>query len=372
MERQGVSRLTEEFAGFAEDGGDVGLPSAESHDIVSRRVQMCRAASIMSQTLALWIAIAIVALIAIGQIFSLRRLARQRREAVAWPKVEGVVVASSVTGTASIDTTDSGSFEPVVRYQYMVAGNALEGSRIAIASSGAMTERADAEDIADSYPVGQRVDVRYDPAHPDKAVLEIATARSAAFHIVLGVVAAAVLATLLSIVANGGHAPTMASGLPYFALLLPAAVFVFAIACLGSVIPNWRRAQAQAGWPSTTGTVTEAEIVSIIKRLEDKTTETHYRVRVRYGYSVGGRDYTGTRVWTGTRRLEISRDAAEKALAGMTIGASVPVYYDPDAPRSSVLVRDGGSFPVGLLICGLVLGAVGLLVLWAMTTLTWQ
>lgn len=89
--------------------------------------------------------------------------------ATSWPTAEGVVLASRVE--ASTTGGSRHSYYPEVRYSYAVDGRSYEGTRVRISKIGS-SDPDGAQGVVDAYPVGRRVEVRYDPAQPDACVLE--------------------------------------------------------------------------------------------------------------------------------------------------------------------------------------------------------
>jgi hypothetical protein len=89
-----------------------------------------------------------------------------------WRRAEGRVVRSLVgreteaTGEGTVD-----HYRAEVRYRYEAAGAPREGSALHASDRGSPS-RARAERLAARYPEGARVAVFYDPAEPDRAVLE--------------------------------------------------------------------------------------------------------------------------------------------------------------------------------------------------------
>jgi hypothetical protein len=73
------------------------------------------------------------------------------------------IPADSATGT--------GTFTPVIEYEYEVDGVTRRGSRIAFGSSFTHCEHC-ARKILEQYPQGAEVDVFYDGANPDDALLD--------------------------------------------------------------------------------------------------------------------------------------------------------------------------------------------------------
>jgi hypothetical protein len=89
----------------------------------------------------------------------------------AWPTAEGVVVVSRVETTSGSGSPRTVSHAPDVRYSYAVAGRTYEGTRVRISKLGSSYTGL-AQGVVDAYPVGRRVEVRYDPERPDACVLE--------------------------------------------------------------------------------------------------------------------------------------------------------------------------------------------------------
>ncbi|HEX7242873.1 MAG TPA: DUF3592 domain-containing protein [Longimicrobiaceae bacterium] len=89
-----------------------------------------------------------------------------------WARAEGRVVRSLVgretesTGEGTLD-----SYRAEVRYRYEAAGAPRTGSAVHADDRGSPS-RTGAERKAARYPEGARVAVFYDPADPDRAVLE--------------------------------------------------------------------------------------------------------------------------------------------------------------------------------------------------------
>ena len=100
------------------------------------------------------------------------------------------------------------------------------------------------------------------------------------------------------------------------------------------------RAEKAASWPSTPGIVRS---VSLRKAATSPSISGHsvrtrvYIVSLSYSYSVGGKQYVGTRVQFGAPRRETVRDAAEERYTRYRVDQEVSVRYDPVDPRESVL-----------------------------------
>lgn len=156
------------------------------------------------------------------------------------------------------------------------------------------------------------------------------------------------------------------------------AMILFAVtAVIGLVLINVSRqvaakAEAIRSWPTTSGTITVAKTVT-------KTTGTGTERRtylapyVEYKYSVGGEEYTGSRISIGpeeVRSVGIDIKGAEvkvvdsegkKAIKKYSVGKEIPVYYNPDNPKDTVLEPYAPSGSNVLLIAGIAFGIVGAL-----------
>ncbi len=89
-----------------------------------------------------------------------------------WPTVEGVVVSSGVErGSSGTGTSRSTSYHAKVDYTYEVDGVAYQAERVSF-KDAISKSRGHAEEISNSYKVGQAVVVAYDAEDPGNAVLE--------------------------------------------------------------------------------------------------------------------------------------------------------------------------------------------------------
>lgn len=96
-----------------------------------------------------------------------------RRLAVAcrsWPIVKGRVVGTSVE--IHHDVESATWYEPIVRYEYRVAGQVYTGTSISFASE-AVYSLAEGNARVAQYPIGTDVQVHVHPHRPDLAVLEV-------------------------------------------------------------------------------------------------------------------------------------------------------------------------------------------------------
>jgi hypothetical protein len=98
-----------------------------------------------------------------------------------WPKVKGRITYARVAVLER--ETPKGierTFTPVLRYRYAVAGAEYEASKrnFLPLEQATYTDRRGAEVVVDRYAAGSVVDVFYNPANPQQAVLEIPSPRA--------------------------------------------------------------------------------------------------------------------------------------------------------------------------------------------------
>ncbi len=112
-------------------------------------------------------------------------------------------------------------------------------------------------------------------------------------------------------------------------------------------------------WPAAPGTIIGAEV----RVAPGSDEEPFYEAVVRYAYTVQGQEYEGAQddlTYVGN-----AQDAAQAIMARYQVGASVPVYYDPQAPQRALIDRSIClHYLVGLLLASLLfplLAAGGLL-----------
>jgi len=86
-------------------------------------------------------------------------------------------------------------------------------------------------------------------------------------------------------------------------------------------------------WPAAPGTIIGAE-VRVAPRSGE---EPFYDAVVRYAYTVQGQEYEGAQ--DDLTYVSNAQDAAQAIMARYQVGASVPVYYDPQAPQRALIDR---------------------------------
>jgi len=115
----------------------------------------------------------------------------------------------------------------------------------------------------------------------------------------------------------------------------------------------WRGSAARAteSWLPVPCVITHAAVHETITPTETGHSR-RYDVEVSFRYSVGGREFTGSRY--AVVHPSLLKLAAEDIVARLPAGSETTCYYDPAQPEESVLVRgdltEGGA---GILMAGL-------------------
>ena len=146
------------------------------------------------------------------------------------------------------------------------------------------------------------------------------------------------------------------------------------------------RAKASAGWPTVQGEIIESSVERETRRRKtgDKgpLTQTIYRARISYEYTVDGTTFTGTRVAYGdhgkianSRRIgiggsRISIGGSAKAHAQGIValypkGNNVSVYYMPENPKECLLEPGLALKAFGWPAAGVLLLIIGGVITWA-------
>ena len=121
---------------------------------------------------------------------SLREAAAMKR----WPVAQGRVLSAKVEEyRESISRGTGGArdrmtlYRPVVLYEYEVAGKHFRGSRIAQSPGLNRGVSEFADKVAQRYPAGSSVPVRYNPKRPEESVLEPRVPGSWIFGAAIGI-----------------------------------------------------------------------------------------------------------------------------------------------------------------------------------------
>lgn len=101
---------------------------------------------------------------------------KMARMAANWPRAQGRVVRSETE--SYYDSTGDRSprrllYEPVVEYAFNVDGKEYHSTQLKLGGKLASSMKGMADKVVERYPVGQPVEVRYDPGNPTQSVVEL-------------------------------------------------------------------------------------------------------------------------------------------------------------------------------------------------------
>ena len=134
--------------------------------------------------------------------------------------------------------------------------------------------------------------------------------------------------------------------------------FIIGLVLILKSIRDKKKAEASSSWPSAVGTVTESKIIENVSYDEDHYRRTTYRADVHYTYNVIGTPYESKKLAFGATESS-SAKSAQEVIARFPVGASVPVYYNPNDPKEAVLIREAKSSRV-MMILGIVFMVIAL------------
>ena len=153
------------------DDGDALLGKLVALDSYRRQTTWMTAAALSLIVLGM----VVLAVLAAGDYREYQRFDQARRFAVAsenWPPTMGTVRdASVVTLRIPRGKTSVTGYRARIEFEYVVAGTAYRGDHLSFCQPPSLEKQA-AEARLTPYPIGTRVEARYDPTDPTRGVLE--------------------------------------------------------------------------------------------------------------------------------------------------------------------------------------------------------
>lgn len=107
-----------------------------------------------------------------------------------WPAATGRVIESVVKKERGVEDEDGVAnyiYTVNVDYEYEVGGVIYHNKKISFGSRPSYNKQAQAQEHLLNYPLGASVNVYYDPANPQEAVLE-RVARSSKLGMIMGII----------------------------------------------------------------------------------------------------------------------------------------------------------------------------------------
>ena len=118
----------------------------------------------------------------------------------------------------------------------------------------------------------------------------------------------------------------------------------FPVSLAGVILWKGIQVRHAAAWPSTRGRIVKSTLRAQHHRQQADVTKVSNVADVEYEFTLGDRVFRGTRIGIG----EVAGGRLEATLNHYSVGATVPVYYDPKNPENALLERDP-PVPVGWL-----------------------
>jgi hypothetical protein len=128
----------------------------------------------------------------------------ERRKALAsrsWPTATAEITSSQIIGTRR--RKGGAMYRPSISYRYDVGGRTLTGTRIQWGGQVSSSSESWARGIVERFPQGALVQVHYDPANPDNAVLD-PDGRAGLWIIAAAGLAFAAFSTVFMLIARSG------------------------------------------------------------------------------------------------------------------------------------------------------------------------
>src|SRR5262249_499828 len=99
-----------------------------------------------------------------------------------------------------------------------------------------------------------------------------------------------------------------------------------------------RKVREAAAWPATRAIITKSSLEKAHRNDPQNALAVVHKPVVVYEFTIGPRKFHGTRVSLGSDTP--NDETARATLPRYTVGATFPVYYDPENPDRSFLERD--------------------------------
>jgi hypothetical protein len=104
-----------------------------------------------------------------------RRAIKKNLAALEWPTVMGKIIGAELD--SYIKTDDDGDqttmYTPLITYEYEVEGQTYTSTQVRVMGFAATNMQSVSSKKLEAYPVGDAVEVHYNPFKPEDALLEI-------------------------------------------------------------------------------------------------------------------------------------------------------------------------------------------------------
>ncbi len=275
-----------------------------------------------------------------------------------WTRTDCVIVSSQVEGHG-----DDAEFK--VSYTYQFDGRQFTGTRLWMGMTPSIDESL-AQRLAQRYAPGRPASCHVNPSAPEESVLERAQLWPLLFAVVplifiligtLGIIGVWRAKPVESRAVSERHrgSRNVVLGMRVFGLLF---ILVGAGVGYGLFARPLLKARAAAKWPEV-----PCEILSSrVQRHSGSKGGSTYSIEVRYRYTFGGSEFTGT-AYDFSTGSSSGREWRENIVASLPKGRKTVCYVNPEDPLDAVLSRE----PPSEIWFGLIPGVfllVGLVIFW--------
>jgi len=112
-------------------------------------------------------------IVALVFVFMIIRTSRKAHATERWNTTSGRILQSEVTSYRYRSHGSSSTmYQPTIQYEYVVNGQHLQSEHVRMGMAYGTSWTQPAQNVVDKYPAGAIVQVFYNPANPNEAVLE--------------------------------------------------------------------------------------------------------------------------------------------------------------------------------------------------------
>ncbi len=251
-----------------------------------------------------------------------------------WPVVVGEVVSAEMKARykkLAQFTEDShvaaSPYQAEITYSYDIEGNTFTNNQVRPVGKNVWRGAGIAQRVLNLYPKGSKVYIYYNPANPNKSVLDPWIRFSAV---------AITLPTAMIFLGLGFAFIGIEMLIDWGIVLVSFALYIASALLMFQNIRYLARVIKCQGWPNVEG---EVKKVSVYRSLRESS---GYNVDVTYRYEVDGQMYTNHQRKLGY--VQGTSSFIPKLFAMLKMeqyeeGKKVKVFYDPKKPNHSILER---------------------------------
>lgn len=287
-----------------------------------------------------------------------------------WHPTVGTIISSKVRIEPGLEASSSNEIVSGGSYRYSAdvvyeytANNAKRSASKVLFGETSSKNLQSIQAIVHRYPAGSMITVSYDPARPDRAVLEPGVKPgNLTTMIVAGIFALLGAGIVLSAVFGFERALGFVGSLAFFRIVTSMGLIGGTTVLIIGIFTA-RRARASRQWPMVKGVIVSSRILKELSsssgnsQTRSVANDYQYKPEVAFEYTVLGAKYLSNKVSVADYSTN-STSHAEQVTARYPEGKTVDVFYDPDNPEYAVLEQRAGFGVCLLFVVGLFLLAV--------------